>query len=130
MGRRAWRRLWFRGQVKSSGVETNLGPGRPQAQENLMKTSRMTAWFLVLCVSSWCRGGADEVPWGLYSMTWEGPGQPMKRADDSEGQVYLGKQLTPKLRDAALVSVQNDNSLYRLTIAADEFPDGKDIGQM
>jgi hypothetical protein len=95
-----------------------------------MKAASIVASLMMLAVASWCRA-ADESPpaSGLYALTWEGPGRPIKRAD-ADGQLVLGEQLSPKLREARLESLSNDNALLRLSVVAGPIPQGGDVGQM
>ena len=92
-----------------------------------MNTPRLATSFLMLLLASCC-AGANELPWGLYAMSWDGAGPTTRRAD-ADGEVVLGKRLSHELRDASLVSIQNDNAQFRVSLVADHVPAGAD-GQM
>jgi hypothetical protein len=68
-----------------------------------MNAMRLGAWVACLVLTSWCRAG-DDPPSGLYAMSWDGAGREVKRADTADGVVFLGRQLSPTLRNATIVS--------------------------
>ena len=71
--------------------------------------------------------GAETLRTGLYTATEGDTGQVVQRADIARGgEVRLDGLLSSKLSDASLVSMSNDNDLYRLSLKAGPIPEGGD----
>ncbi len=68
---------------------------------------------------------AAELASGLYAMKYEGPGEAVARAD-ADGQIVLGQRLSPQLRNAAVVSLSNDNSQFQVSLVAGPIAEGTD----
>lgn len=83
--------------------------------------------ILVLGVTA----GAGTFQTGLYGLSEGEKGQTVQRADTATGgEVRLGGLLSAKLSESLLVSVANDNSLYRLSLKTGPIPEGADNGRL
>ena len=94
-----------------------------------MPAMRSITCWLILLLAGWCRA-ADALPDGLYAMAWEGNEGRLTDRADAEGQVRLGKQLAPRLSEAAIQSLRNDNSLSRVTFVAGPIVENAERQQM
>ena len=73
---------------------------------------------------------ADDLRTGLYRISDDETGQVVQRSDTATGgEVRLSDFLSENLSEASLLSVANDNSLYRLSLKAGPIPKGEDKGR-
>lgn len=68
---------------------------------------------------------------GLYRLNEDNNGQLVQRGDIAEGgEIHLGDLISTEMREAALVSLANDNSQFGLTLKAGPIPKGAEQGHL